>query len=87
MYQADKSLLLQLRDAAKVERDELTRFNMRTVADDLSVAIRAFQTTPTGTNLTTLQGLWVRGIRVLSFANPIDPSTSGGAKMRLQEAA
>jgi len=79
-YDSKKSLLLQLRDAAKVERDELTRFNMRTAADELDVALRAFKDAPNGSNLAIINGLWARGVRVLGFATAIDPNP-GGAKM------
>lgn len=80
-YRVDTSLLLQLRDAAKVERDELTRFRMRQTADALSQAIAAFKDSSNCNTLTEVNAQWARGIRVLGFATAVDPN-GGGAKMR-----
>lgn len=81
-FRDDVSLLLQLRNAAKVERDELIKFKMRRAADDLDVALKTFTIAPNGANLLAVNGLWASGVRVLGFATVTDPQ-DGGAKIRL----
>lgn len=70
-------LLLELRNAAKIERDSLTAFNMRKAADELDIAMREFKDTSTGAALTTLNGCWSRGLRMLGRASPA-PDHPGG---------
>lgn len=67
-YQPDQSLLDQLRDAARVECNELTRHQIRETADELGVALAAFRDQQTGDRLEKINGLWTKGVRLLGFA-------------------
>lgn len=77
-YDPHKSLLLQLRDAAMVERNTLTKHQMKEAADGLSVALSAHNVQPNGHNLSVVNGLWSRGVRLLGLATTFDPAPGGG---------
>ena len=79
------TLLLQLRDAAKTERDELVRYNLKLIADELDGACTRFATDPTTDNLTAVNGHWVHGVRMLDFASK--RGGSGGSGVGLKEGA
>lgn len=81
----NESLLLKLRDAARIEKDELIRFNLKLIADQLDEAIRDFTKVPTGDNLTAVNGYWSHGLRMLSFAGK--RNGPGGAGGGLKEGA
>lgn len=81
-HNEEKSLVLQLRDAAKLEIDELKKFKMRDAADRIQIATEAFSAAQTTNNMRNLNGAWVSGIRALNLATPINgptgPQTSFG---------
>lgn len=78
----DESLLLRLRQAAMVERNELTRFQMREAADNLSIAIGHLNEVPTTLAMQNLNGRWMVALRVLGRANgsPDDGQNGSGLK-------
>jgi hypothetical protein len=77
-YDPHKSLLLQLWEAAKVEYNELTRHQMKDLADELSGAQASYNTYPNGHNLARVNGLWSHGVRLLGLATTFDPAPGGG---------
>lgn len=90
MSNANKSFLLRMREAAKGEPDVLHRENLRAVADALDAALGAFTRLPSTANLQTVNGLWVRGERLLKLSNrPPDPPKGAGLRSgaELTEAA
>ena len=76
------TLLLKLREAARVERDKLIQFNLRLVADELDKAIRAFAADPTATALSFVNGHWANGTRLLTFATTRGDGGSTGAGLK-----
>lgn len=74
-HNEEKSLVLQLRDAAKLEIDELKKFKMRDAADRIQAATNIFAGAPTSEHLRVLNGAWVSGIRALNLATPINGPT------------
>jgi hypothetical protein len=60
---------------------------MRAVADELGLAISAFKDKPSGENLAEVNGLWARGLLWLKHAKPFDPTSTGGAKVMIAQAA
>ena len=64
----DKSILLALRDAAKIERDANIRNQMKATADSLDVEIRNLCRTPTPAVMRRINGEWVLAIHYLSIA-------------------
>jgi hypothetical protein len=81
----DKTLLLQLREAARVERDKLIQFNLKLIADELDRDIAAFAKNPTAAALTAVNGKWAQAMRTLSFAG--QRNTPGGNGAGLKEGA
>lgn len=73
----DTSILLTLRDAAKVERDELVRFNLKLIADELADALKANADDPTPANMIKLNGKWAQGMRMLDFAGRRNGAPTG----------
>lgn len=71
----NKTLLFHLREAARVECSEFTKWKLKNVADELDVAITAFATDPTSDNLVTVNGLWSQAYRMLGP----DGVTGGGS--------
>lgn len=61
----NKSLLFHLREAARIEASEFTKWKLKTTADELDTAITAFAADPTSDNLVTVNGLWSRAYRML----------------------
>lgn len=82
MYQSDISLLGQLDAAARVERDELVKYNLNLCKNELWDAFRRFESSPTGDNLVALNGHWSHGVRLLTFATPQDINPRPGAGLR-----
>jgi hypothetical protein len=78
-YNTEKSLVKQLRDAAMIEKDTDVKMQMKASADDIWDAIVAMQARRSGDALTHLNGLWVRGIRVLNMATDGKTPPSGQA--------
>lgn len=76
-----RTLLLELRDAAKVETDSIKRHMLRELADDLDTAIYDLFANPTAENLSAVNGHWAAGVRALGYASHLDPD-GGGAKMK-----
>ena len=75
MIDEDKSLVLQLRDAAKLEVDELKRFKMHDAADRIQAATNIFKDSPSNSTLRVLNSSWISGIRALNLATPINGPT------------
>jgi len=72
------TLLLELREAARVERDQLVKFNLKHVADELAGLIKAFAEDPTDVNLRNLNGKWSYAVRLLGYAGRTgDPNGKG----------
>lgn len=63
-------LLLELRNAAMIERDTMVKFSMQTAADALDVAMRDFKASATDDTLRAVNGAWVHGHRMLDRASP-----------------
>jgi hypothetical protein len=61
----NKSLLFHLREAARVESNELTKWKLKDVADNLDTAITTFAADPTTDNMIAVNGLWSRAYRML----------------------
>lgn len=76
-YDPHKSLLLQLRDAARVEHSEMERHQMRECADKLDALITRFRDFKDGDDLFQINGLWALGIRLLRNAKTLDPAPGG----------
>lgn len=72
------TMLLQLREAARAERDSLVKFNLKKVADELDTAIKTFGALPISDNLSAVNGLWARAVRQLGFAS--GPTGDGGKR-------
>jgi hypothetical protein len=84
-HDPDKSILLQLRNAAKVEVDELKRFKMRDAADKIQAATNIFKDAPCSNHLRDLVGAWTSGVRALGLATPVNgptPPRSDAARER-----
>lgn len=73
-----RTLLLELRDAAKVEPDAVKRQILLDIADDLDDAIYNFSEYPSTENLTDVNGCWASGVRALGYASHLDPD--GGSR-------
>lgn len=65
---SDTTLLFQLREAARTEADELIKFNLKMIADELDSAIVKFALSATADNLQKVNGHWSHGVRMLDFA-------------------
>lgn len=75
----DKSLLLTLFEAAQVDRDELTRFQLRAARNDLDAAIIGLGKTFTPDAMIAVNGAWAHAMRVLDRARgPAGGPVSGG---------
>jgi len=77
-YDTGKSLTLQLRNAAMIERDTKVKGRMLAAADQITKAIHLFKAHPDGESLSDLQGLWSNGIRILNSAT--DPNMIPGGQ-------
>lgn len=82
----DKTLLFQLREAARVEYDELVRFNLKHAADQLDDAVTKFAAEPTQARLIDVNGFWAHGVRMLDNAGRRKPR-NGGNGAGLKEGA
>jgi hypothetical protein len=77
----DASILLQLRELARAQPDQLVRNSLQRTADDLQSAIAQFGSLPTPDNLATVNGLYARAVFLLGMHNT--PRTGGnGAGLR-----
>jgi len=81
MYDGTTPLLGQLHEAAKVERDELIKFNLNCCKNEVWDAMRAFEAEPTGDNLVVLNGKWSLGVRLLGFHTAKNDGGSGAGLM------
>lgn len=83
--ETEQTLLLQLRNAAMQERNELVRYNLKLAADLIDQALTRFTADPTTSRLATLQSEWSNGLRVLGYAGKT--SYPGGNGSGLTEGA
>lgn len=73
------TFLLDLRNHAMKERNELAREQVRIIADEIQTAIGQLDKSPTHENLQRLNGLWSRAHRYVAEGNSGDKPTNGGA--------
>ena len=73
------TLLFQLREAARTEADELVRLNLKLCADELQQSLHNFTLSPTEMNLRLVNGHWIHGVKVLSYAGTRKGPWGGGA--------
>lgn len=76
------SILGRLRSNAMAEPDALMAFNLRKTADDLQIAIKAFNEMSSEQNLAAVTGLWARAVRYLCLSEhgPDDSGPGTGLK-------
>jgi adenylate kinase len=74
--EAEKNILLELRDSAKSNRNEQYRKIARECANQLSDAINALAVMPTPTALKTVNGFWSRGLRIMKYQPEDDPPSA-----------
>jgi hypothetical protein len=77
----EKTFLLELRQAAAVQRNEECRQQLRDVADKLGRAVHEFAAHPTYPALEWVNGLWALAHRIMEY-KPEDDAP-GGAKLRV----
>lgn len=63
---AGKSFLLTIRDAAKAERDEVIRLNLRMLADELAAALAVLSDCPSRESMITVNGKWAQADALLN---------------------
>jgi hypothetical protein len=74
-----KSRLLELRDTSKTTRNVLTTRMLKDAADDISAALVTLTKCPSVEAMTTLNGAWAKGERVLQIAKAErTPDPAGG---------
>jgi hypothetical protein len=76
------TLMFHLREAARVERDALIKWNLKTIADELDSACTAFAKDRTADNLTAVNGHWAHGVRILDYASKTDRPGGNGAGLK-----
>jgi hypothetical protein len=81
MPDTEKTILLELRDSAKENRNEQYRMLARTTADRLSDAIDAFGTMPTRSALEAVNGLWAVACRLMKHQPKDDPPSAGAERI------
>lgn len=64
------NFVLQLRDAAKVETNILTRKLLHDIATELSTAIDVLAMKRSTTAMQNLNGVWVRAVKILETHTP-----------------
>lgn len=79
-YDPAKPLAAQLQAAARVEYDDLIKFNLQHARDQLVDALGKFEKQPTGDNLTTVNGFFAHGIKMLGNAGKRKPPGGAGLK-------
>lgn len=77
----NKTFLLELREAARECPSVTLAKQLKDVADELSLAIRKFNLEITEERLRVVNGLWVRGRRLLT-GMPIKSGGPGGGRAR-----
>jgi hypothetical protein len=82
MEEGAMSFLKELRDAARVESNEVVRWKLNMLADTLQQAIQQLAVEPTQTTMEAVNGLWAHAARALSAHKPIGDNTSRGAGLR-----
>lgn len=78
----ERTLPQQLGEAARNERDELIKFNLGLIADELNSAIKKFSDHPSADNLIAVNSHWAHGIRMLDFASTRGGGGSTGAGLK-----
>jgi hypothetical protein len=73
---SEKTMLLRLNDAARIETDKAKRSAFKTVALALATAVGAFAKAPTAENLRDVNGLWARAEAALKAATPVQPPSA-----------
>jgi hypothetical protein len=76
------TFLLDLRNHAMKERNELARAQVRHIADEISMSLDRLQSEPTHDNLTRLNGLWARAHRYVTQGNSTEPPANGGSGLK-----
>lgn len=79
MSDEDQTILLRLRNQAKVESDVSRREYCQDTADQLQEMIELLWRRPTDEVMITLNGLWVRADRLLGGSGIKGGGSSGGA--------
>ena len=65
------NFVLQLRNAAMIERNGLTAFQLREIADELSVAIDVLAIKRSTVAMQTLNCVWARAVKILATHTPV----------------
>lgn len=76
------TLLFQLREAARVEHDELVKFNLKHAADQLSESCAKFAVDPTTAQLQVVNGYWSHAVRMLDYAGRRNGGGTTGAGLK-----
>ena len=76
------SFLLELRNAAKIEREEGIRFNLKLLADELQSALKALVSAPTADNMKTVNGKWAQAYCLLEAVKNRPGSDPSGAGLK-----
>jgi hypothetical protein len=82
MTATNPNMIFKLREAARVERDELIKWNLKTIADELDHACTAFAKDQTTENLMAVNCHWSHGVRILGYASKTDRPGGNGAGLK-----
>jgi hypothetical protein len=79
---SEKTILLQLREAAMLNSNDQYRITARSCADNLDHSIKVFSKNPTFLNLRDVNSLTALAHRIMSKLQPVDdPNTGGGGRV------
>lgn len=83
----EKTILLQLRQGAMNCSDQEYRWKMLSLADNLQLHISALYNSPTPSNMTSLNGLWVQAVWMIEKMPKESPPGGSGLKEEARLAA